>query len=137
MASIREFPPRLPSPFNGGRIVSIAVSPVNATEMIASHEFGGLWMTTDAATTWQHVDGLAAVWDVGRRLFGLGAHDSRHGPARQSGRQRRRDLAKRRRWRHVDQGGRARSFESTHSVQDQRVGDQLRPRQSGAGVRRD
>lgn len=67
---IREYPPSLPRafgdrrdiPLNGGRVQSIAVSPINRDRIIAAHQFGGLWQSIDGGQTWVHLNGLQEVW---------------------------------------------------------------------------
>ena len=64
---IWEYPPSLPPsffnmPLNGGRVQSIAVSPTDSEHVIAAHEFGGLWRTTDGGHRWFHLNGLQEVW---------------------------------------------------------------------------
>lgn len=50
----------------GGRVEALSVDPVNANKMFAGTELGGLWVTTDGAASWQHVDAvpLITVQDV-------------------------------------------------------------------------
>lgn len=62
----REFPPSVQPAFNGiqlngGRVQSIAVSPRDSNHIIAAHQYGGLWQTTNGGRTWFHLNNLQAV----------------------------------------------------------------------------
>jgi photosystem II stability/assembly factor-like uncharacterized protein len=54
-ATVSLFPPNVPQ---GGRAVSIAVSPADPHVMIVASETGGLFTTANGGQTWTHVDGL-------------------------------------------------------------------------------
>lgn len=65
--AISEYPPYLPDnfvgiPLNSGRCHSIAVHPANSNIIITSHQFGGLWKTTDGGNNWYHLNGLNTVF---------------------------------------------------------------------------
>lgn len=62
---IEETPPNLipHSPGKcGGRVHSITVNPVINDEIIAVHEYGGLWKTSDRGNYWYHLDGLTTIY---------------------------------------------------------------------------
>ena len=65
---VAEFPPDLPDvfagnmPLDGGRVQSIAVDPLNRDVWVIATQFGGLWKTDDAGTSWFHV--LSAVFAI-------------------------------------------------------------------------
>ncbi|MDP3150033.1 MAG: hypothetical protein Q8N83_13000 [Ignavibacteria bacterium] len=62
---IEEFPPYFTHTDNrsyGGRVHSITVNPVINDEIIAVHEFGGLWKTLDRGNYWFHLDGLTTIF---------------------------------------------------------------------------
>ncbi len=54
-SSVTIVPPRVPQ---GGRALSIAVTPGNANRLFVTSETGGLFRTFDGGTSWQHLDGL-------------------------------------------------------------------------------
>src|SRR5260370_18420766 len=41
-----------PAPFTSGRVKALAVNPNNANNVYLGAADGGLWVTTDAGTTW-------------------------------------------------------------------------------------
>lgn len=53
-------------PFPGGRVVAVTLDPRNDNVAIVATHSGGLFRTTDGATTWRHVDSLQTnrFWDV-------------------------------------------------------------------------
>lgn len=51
--------PFQPGVANGGRAVSIAVNPVDNSQMIVASETGGMFATKDGGNTWRHIDGLS------------------------------------------------------------------------------
>lgn len=62
---IEETPPYFTHTDNrsfGGRVHSITVNPVINDEIIAVHEYGGLWKTSDRGNYWFHLDGLTTIY---------------------------------------------------------------------------
>lgn len=66
---MNEFPPQVlerfsDMPLDGGRVQSIAVNPLNRSDIIIACQWGGLWKTVDGTPHWFPLDGLPALFAI-------------------------------------------------------------------------
>lgn len=61
VSAVSDFNPNIP---NGGRAVSVDVSPTNSAVAIVASETGGLWKTTNSGAKWSHLSGGLPITDM-------------------------------------------------------------------------